>query len=253
MKFSVISSILLAGAGLVSANIAVEEPTRNALTNLRFGHAMAPKDGAAPAPNAAHSPKLIMITSTIYTTQSPGGKKHGCGGSRFRAKAIALANVFRKTFGLKLLPEAPAHHGHMHHHHHHPPKGADKGSHDGMVHALPFIGAGTPTHDFVNLEGVPISHPHHFHHGSHRHSFNDRLNRALMSLGPWEGGAVAFVLGCGIGVLLRMFFVLLVVTFRGFKSSRSSEPEYTQIDAEEIVIPPPQYTDEKVEAVSAQV
>jgi hypothetical protein len=245
MKFAVVSSILLAGAGLVSANVAVEEPTRNALTNLRFGHAMAPKE-AARAPNASPLPKMILITSTTYTTQSPGGKKHGCGGGRFRSKVIALANAFRKTFGMELLPEAPVHYGHMHHHHH-------KGSHDGMVHALPFIGAGTPTHDFVDLERVPINHAHHFHHGHHRHSFNDRLNRALMSLGPWEGGAVAFVLGCGIGVLLRMFFVLIIVAFRGFKCSRSTELGYIQIDAEEIVIPSPQYTDEKVEAITAQV
>ena len=41
---------------------------------------------------------------------------------------------------------------------------------------------------------------HHMHHGHFRHmhhrgSFIRRIHRALMSLGPWEGRAIAFVLG----------------------------------------------------------
>jgi hypothetical protein len=41
-----------------------------------------------------------------------------------------------------------------------------------------------------------------------------RLQRSLNALGPWEGKVVAFVLGCGIGVLLRMVWVLSVIAYR---------------------------------------
>ncbi|GBE78802.1 hypothetical protein SCP_0116950 [Sparassis crispa] len=40
------------------------------------------------------------------------------------------------------------------------------------------------------------------HKGGHRHrSFLRGVHFALMALGPWEGRAVAFVLGCEIGAL----------------------------------------------------
>ena len=42
-----------------------------------------------------------------------------------------------------------------------------------------------------------------------------------MNLGRWEGRAVAFVIGCGIGVLLRMFWVLAVVSFRTVRGPRA--------------------------------
>jgi len=75
-----------------------------------------------------------------------------------------------------------------------------------------------------------------------------------MSLGKWEGRVVAFVLGCGLGVLLRMFWVLSVITYRTFNGNRREEVEYTviheYIDASETPVPPPTYTyvDEKAEA-----
>jgi len=78
-----------------------------------------------------------------------------------------------------------------------------------------------------------------------------RIHRALMSLGPWEGRAVAFVLGCGIGVLLRMFWVMTVVMYRAIKG-RNGEAEYTLVcehytQAETILVAPPSYVylDEK--------
>ncbi|KAK6977614.1 hypothetical protein R3P38DRAFT_519028 [Favolaschia claudopus] len=103
-----------------------------------------------------------------------------------------------------------------------------------------------------------LHHPHHPHAFHRAQSFLGRVHFALLSLGPWEGRAVAFVLGCGIGVLLRMVYVLLLVSYRFmFRSPRSSaeEDEYTllehedELDAEEIFVAPPMYTypvDEKV-------
>jgi hypothetical protein len=77
-----------------------------------------------------------------------------------------------------------------------------------------------------------------------------RLNFALLSLGKWEGRAVAFVLGCGLGVLLRMFWVLSVITFRTIRGPRREEVEYTIIHEyiPETAVSPPSYPiDEKVE------
>jgi hypothetical protein len=71
-----------------------------------------------------------------------------------------------------------------------------------------------------------------------------------MALGPWEGRAVAFVLGCGIGVLLRMFWVIAIISYRLIRGPRE-EDEYPEevifiADSQELILPPPQYTDEKL-------
>jgi len=57
-------------------------------------------------------------------------------------------------------------------------------------------------------------------------TFGGRIQRALYALSPWEGRAVAFVMGCGLGVLLRMLFVFVVLGVRMLSgSSRTSEAE----------------------------
>lgn len=53
-------------------------------------------------------------------------------------------------------------------------------------------------------------------------------------------------------MLLRMFWVMTIVLFRAFRGGRSSEEADVhdvlvfEADAEDILVPPPQYTDEKV-------
>jgi hypothetical protein len=80
-----------------------------------------------------------------------------------------------------------------------------------------------------------------------------------MNLGRWEGRAVAFVLGCGIGVLLRMVFVLAVVMYRTVKGQRGEERhDYSQITIIEEIVnnpnPSPEYyPDEKVPIVDETV
>ncbi|KAJ3506013.1 hypothetical protein NLJ89_g7108 [Agrocybe chaxingu] len=128
------------------------------------------------------------------------------------------------------------------------------GEHRDMHESPPFIQAIPGTKNgWVSVTRVGPAEPHppppHHHHHDHRRpgphgfrferpSFMARLHFSLMNLGPWEGRAVAFVLGCGIGVLLRMFWVLALVTYRAVKSRRQDEHEYTQVAVIETFVEP---------------
>lgn len=50
-----------------------------------------------------------------------------------------------------------------------------------------------------------------------------------------------------------MIWVMAIISYRMIKGEREEDSEYAVLvfeqDAEELVLPPPQYTDEKVEAV----
>jgi len=75
---------------------------------------------------------------------------------------------------------------------------------------------------------------HEIHNDNHHRTyFLHRVHRALISLGPWEGRIVAFVLGCGIGVLLRMFWVLATLLVRGVRNNPERE-ETIFVYAEEV-------------------
>jgi len=93
-----------------------------------------------------------------------------------------------------------------------------------------FVIKGGPYPDAtMNHHGV-----HKFHkHGPPQGPFLHRVHRALLSLGPWEGRIVAFVLGCGLGVLLRMFWVLAVLLTRSIRRDPEHE-ETTLVYAEEV-------------------
>jgi len=64
--------------------------------------------------------------------------------------------------------------------------------------------------------------------------------------------------GCGIGVLLRMFFVLTIVAYRAFKGQREEEHEYSHIvtlEQYEDATPLPAYSypvDEKVKIATVE-
>ncbi|KAJ3565126.1 hypothetical protein NP233_g7840 [Leucocoprinus birnbaumii] len=254
MKISLLAAIV-AGATFtqVSASplrVVVVSSTHQelpAVHNFRFGHALADSH-------------VAKITTHHYPRPVINHQQHGrlpCS-KRIKEKAIQISNAFRHALGLPPIETAHAHPGaHVH---------------GGMVQVLPFIGT-PPT--FVEAKPIMHPHPHKYfhqkaiehqsenkhHHHCHRiqrfrqwgNNFTVRIHTALMALGPWEGRAVAFVLGCGIGVLLRMFWVLTVVTFRAIRGDRQ-EDGYTQVtiieeyvDAEDIAVPPPTYTvsDEK--------
>jgi hypothetical protein len=159
----------------------------------------------------------------------------GCG-ARFREKSLAISNAFRQALGLSFI-EA-----------------------ENKMHILPFVGT-PPTFVEVGPNGVDGKaggrgngiHPHHHHHHGFKRKlankpFLARVHLALMALGPWEGRAVAFVLGCGLGVLLRMFFVLVVISYRAIRGERE-ERGYQRLPLSQYgseAVPSPQYViDEK--------
>jgi len=191
---------------------------------------------------------VATIDATIYTSPpiwEPVGipavaSTHQTCRARFRQKAIAISNAFRKAMGLPPIQV------------------------EGDYRILPIIGTpGAPT--FIKVEnGKQAGGQAPPERGGHHHrcrggikGFVMRLHRSLNALGPWEGKVVAFVLGCGIGVLLRMVWVLAVISYRSIKGGR--EPENTQTEyslvldqsdmepAEVIFVAPPSYTnsDEK--------
>jgi hypothetical protein len=162
-----------------------------------------------------------------------------------------MANRFRKLFGFEQIENHPA--AEHHHHPHHaklvpiesvatmpfPPIPGD-----GEMHILPFM-------EHVENTSAPPAHrhSHHRHHRLQNAPFMERLSHSLMMLGRWEGRAIAFVLGCGIGVVLRMIYVLILVTYRMFRGP--AQPGEDEADEEEtevlLVAAPPEYgKDEKV-------
>jgi len=104
-------------------------------------------------------------------------------------------------------------------------------------------------HPMVGGQGVPVwPHPMYLSQEDRVEGpFLHRAHRALMSLGPWEGRIVAFVLGCGIGVLVRMFFVLTVLFVRALRGNSLLEPEEetTILVYAQEVAPPYEVIDEK--------
>ncbi|KAF8207953.1 hypothetical protein K438DRAFT_1814688 [Mycena galopus ATCC 62051] len=197
-----------------------------------------------------------------------------CGGARFRQKVTSLADSFKIALGFQIAPPKPTTYKSLSNQiHPSPPPNAQK------LAPLPWVGVPPRFEGKTGPKEVywghkaehDAEHPHHRHQGHgrfrfrhhERGSFLMRVHFALMSLGVWEGRAVAFVLGCGIGVLLRMFWVISVLAFRAIRgpSSSSSSHEYTVLsfedaDAEEIFVAPPTYTypvEKTTEAHSAPV
>ncbi|KAH7889033.1 hypothetical protein F5I97DRAFT_1857699 [Phlebopus sp. FC_14] len=269
MRLSILP-LVLAGAGLVSQvtaepiRVVVENPSN---ANIRFGHALANANVNGNDDNVARvvRPAIVMTTST--EVKSSGVGRHFCGAA-LREKALRMSNALRHALGLPLIESDK-----------------DHDSFDGKpggVHILPvpYVGTSVQTKEVLPDGSVreynnepadgpgdhhrdhPHHHPHHRPHHGHKHhkhhkgSFANRVHRAVMALGPWEGRAVAFVLGCGIGVLLRMFWVLSVLAYRTIRGEREEVTDHAYIvleqDAENLYVPPPQYTDEKVKAAEAE-
>ncbi|CDO75534.1 hypothetical protein BN946_scf184825.g3 [Trametes cinnabarina] len=286
MRTTALSALVILGATLGS-------PLRVVVTT----HQEVSSNGIYAAPhhadNVAHILSPVPYDVRITSGAAYGGRKPLC--QTIKNKALEVSNKFRDIFGfapiqaeaipaptpddnfIRILPfPGPAHampkleHSSPHSEEELGDNGrlrilpvgfkTDGGQEAERAPVLPFIG--TPVRPaFAMAEGIDDRwamagrRRFHRHHGS----FLRRVHHALVVLGPWEGRAVAFVLGCGIGVLLRMVWVMVLVTaraIRGPSSDRSSagSPQegiivdgYTYDivfdgDAEEILVPPPQYT-----------
>ncbi|KAH7928940.1 hypothetical protein BV22DRAFT_1003839 [Leucogyrophana mollusca] len=268
MRLSILP-VLLAGAGAVYAEPirVIADGASKTNANIRFGHALANANvnGNDDSVGRLVRPAVVMTTSTEIKSEG----RHFCGAS-LREKAIRMSNAFRHALGLPLIEtgdrftfKAEV-----------LEKSGSKGPMHGGVHILPMPFLGAPASEAptaqpqgenvdstkeVLADGSVVHIYRHHRVEDHRRmkhalkgSFLMRIHRAIMALGPWEGRAVAFVLGCGIGVLLRMFWVMAVLTYRTIRGERDEEEcldhEYIMFeqDAENIFVPPPEYTDEKV-------
>lgn len=138
-------------------------------------------------------------TVTEFGQPGAGRMRHGCAGmaAKAAAKSAAFAQMIREAFGFDKHP-----------------KDLDVNT----VKFLPFIGTpGDPRRPVAHFQDVsrtegpfgPIRVPEEssggMQRGGHGHGhsmghrvhgdFIHRINHALVSLGTWEGRAVAFVLG----------------------------------------------------------
>ncbi|CUA66921.1 hypothetical protein RSOLAG22IIIB_00371 [Rhizoctonia solani] len=161
--------------------------------SIRWGHAAAPAFNSLPPLNQATQSKDSMISHWMsgktWTSIKEAGpnmrmRKGGCHGG-MRVKALRIGNRLRVILGL-------------------PP--------------IDF-------HGMKKIQAEATSQPtrHHHYHGHsymHKQSFMHRLSRALATLGPWEGRVLSFVLGCGLGAILRMLFVFGVLIVRSVRCQR---------------------------------
>lgn len=252
MKFNT-AALVLAAAGLASAS-----PIRVVVVSSAMGDPIEAANNHPGPFRFGHTVAAIKGETMPQAGPAHGLMKQPCAGrmGRFREKALEISNAFRTALGLEPIDPRPPH----------------------EFRILPFVGS-APT--LIRVDGpsadgtwtgrtkggevvkivsngpsnVPAPHRHHRpHHHAHHDAppFMTRLHYSLLNLGTWEGRAVAFVLGCGIGVLLRMLWVLSVVTLRSIRG-RDESHHYTVIAVEEVdealPSPPPTYVypvDEKI-------
>ncbi|KAI6037561.1 hypothetical protein EDC04DRAFT_2868671 [Pisolithus marmoratus] len=238
--------VLVAGAGMIASQV-VAEPIRLIVDapetnpNIRFGHVLANANvnGNDDSQVARVRPTFVMATSTEVK-------------SSIREKAVRLSNAFRHALGLPII-ETGEHHPQWSL----PSSGSPITSMEFTCLSSLFppwtprrrLCMVTTPRSKISLISPPTGperphHPHKDHSRKHKKfrkfkGFFRRIHKALTTLGPWEGRAVAFVLGCGIGVLLRMFWVLSVLLYRTVRGEREEQ------DVETVFVAPPQYTDEK--------
>lgn len=148
-----------------------------------------------PAPSTRNEDGLYRIQ--VYPPAE--GRRRPC--HSMSGTAMDISNRFRKLFGFKQIEADPAvKHHHAHDHAKLVPVESmatmplPAVSNDGEMHIMPF--PPIPVEYLENVSAQPVHrHSHHGHHRFRDASFVKRLSHALMMLGPWEGRAVAFVLG----------------------------------------------------------
>ncbi|KZT52859.1 hypothetical protein CALCODRAFT_74783 [Calocera cornea HHB12733] len=148
------------------------------------------------------------------------GKKGHCQRKSWKASFNRFANNVREALGLS--PIQPFHpHGHPHHN---PPAMAGEAAYPPIAtpvnteydHVMRKPDARWPMP--FHHQGQDRHHRFHHHRGGdwHKKPFSRRIMHALYILGPVEGRIVAFVLGLGIGALIRVIFVMGILAYRSF-------------------------------------
>ncbi|KAI0328345.1 hypothetical protein GY45DRAFT_1326486 [Cubamyces sp. BRFM 1775] len=173
--------------------------------DAHLAHLAHPVGLPVPTVDFIHGYAANNENNAMISRPSGGNGRHLC--QKLREKALEASNKFREMFGFAPIDiTVTPYHGH--------------GFKDNLVHILPVTTPGgempvvpprpIPTDNKVSILpfiGTPVrpafaqgeegwvARPgaHRFRH--HRGSFLRRVHHALMVLGPWEGRAVAFVLG----------------------------------------------------------
>ncbi|KAH7339518.1 hypothetical protein B0J17DRAFT_655501 [Rhizoctonia solani] len=206
MRIPSISVAFALAAGLVSAapirvviisssqRVAPVDAAPAWAQSIRWGHAAAPAFNPLPPVNKPADESMIAhwMSGNTWTSVKESGRnmamrKGGCRGG-MRAKTIQIGNKLRIILGL--TPIEPHTHG--------------------MMRKI----------QVTEATSQPIRHRYHVHHHTHKEPFVARLSHALAALGPWEGRIVSFVLGCGLGAILRMLFVFGVLFVRSVRCQR---------------------------------
>ena len=187
--------------------IRVVESPSNANANIRFGHALANANvnGNDDSDNVVRLVRPTVVMTTTTEVKGKGFGHHFCGAS-LKAKALRMSNAFRHALGLPPIDmgDHVTFKGEV-------PSNVAPMTGEVRILPMPFVGApiaapANPSEhsDVGSVRILPVGEPHRHHHHHHHHhhdkhkqagTFGRRIHRAIMALSPWEGRAVAFVLG----------------------------------------------------------
>jgi len=241
--------------------LVVEGPVRLSPPTVRIGHAGA---NAAEVPDAGVA--FAPVAHFAPVTQDAPAPCHG----GVRGKLNDIENYVREILGLASSGRVVS----VTASYRHPISGeSDNDRFNEFVHELTSGEMhGTPGYSVHDARPVPVM-PGPFvepstlglkprpgrnimwlHRASNNRAstFAQRLYKALQSLSPWEGRAMSFVLGCGLGVLLRMIWVFILLAIRAFRSQRvtqrplSLSTEDAGDEAKEELLAPPEYNEKRL-------
>jgi len=167
---------------------------------------------------------ILPFPNTLLMDQQSKAMREFCRKERksWKARCGRLSNWVREKMGLPVVRElSPCHPGILQL----PPLGAPKYASHNVI----------PANDVtMTTSGHRFRRPGMWAARHRRKDFSGRLQRALYSLSPWEGRALAFVVGCGLGVLVRMLVVFIILGTRALRS-RSQSIELPEDEREQVV------------------
>jgi len=211
----------------LAASIAVGQVAAAPLRVMVITSSTFPKDvSAAVMPfRLGHAAGISRVSTLVDSETSNAIYEHSppnisCARAKMIQRVRDITNKLRAAFGLPLIEAS------------HISIGATE-----EAHILPY----------ETREPVKLRRPRR-----RAQTFLRRLRRSVAALSPWEGRVLSFVLGCGLGALLRMFFVFAIIVFRSMKSSRRpaiqlDDQAYDDIPQLVSVGSPPAYSDVKTD------